>query len=111
MLNFKNLLFLAWAGLFAQAPSLQPLLSPWIAQYNAAGGPTAGTGSFRGYDVFEPSMSTGNRGTRGPQFTSVENIEVGVTSVIGDKLRVSADIYSYETVGFTNFNAVGDAYA
>jgi outer membrane receptor for ferrienterochelin and colicins len=102
---------LAWAGLFAQAPSLQPLLAPWIAQYNAAGGPTAGTGGFRGYDVFEPSMSTGNRGTRGPQFTSVENIEVGVTSVIGDKLRVSADVYSYETVGFTNFNAVGDAYA
>ena len=101
----------AWAGLFAQAPTLQPLLAPWIAQYNAAGGPTAGTGSFRGYDVFEPSMSTGNRGTRGAQFTSVENIEVGVTSVIGDKLRISADVYSYETVGFTNFNAVGDAYA
>ena len=101
----------AWAGLFAQAPTLQPLLGPWIAQYNAAGGPTAGTGSFRGYDVFEPSMSTGNRGTRGAQFTSVENIEVGVTSVIGDKLRISADVYSYETVGFTNFNAVGDAYA
>ena len=32
-------------------------------------------------------MSTGNRGTRGAQFTSVENIEVGVTSVIGDKLK------------------------
>ena len=23
----------AWAGLFAQAPTLQPLLAPWIAQY------------------------------------------------------------------------------
>ena len=56
-------------------------------------------------------MSTGNRGTSGGRFTSVENIELGVTSVIGDKLKVSADIYSYETVGFTNFNAVGDAYA
>ena len=98
----------SWAGLFAQAPTLQPLLAPWIAQY---GGPTGGTGSFRGYDVFETSRSTGNRGTRGAQFTSVENIEVGVTSVIGDKLKVSADVYSYETVGFTNFNAVGDAYA
>jgi len=98
----------SWAGLFAQAPDLQPLLAPWIAQY---GGPTGGTGSFNGYDVFEPSMSTGNRGTRGGRFTSVENIELGVTSVIGDKLKVSADIYSYETVGFTNFNAVGDAYA
>ena len=98
----------SWAGLFAQAPTLQPLLAPWVAQY---GGPTGGTGSFRGYDVFETSRSTGNRGTRGAQFTSVENIEVGVTSVIGDKLKVSADVYSYETVGFTNFNAVGDAYA
>ena len=97
----------AWAGLFAQAPSLQPLLTPWIAQY---GGPSGGSGILSPYDAFEPTRTTGNRDTNRAAFTSVENIEFGVTSVIG-KLKLSADVYSYETIGFTNFNAVGDTYA
>ena len=99
---------LAWAGLFAQAPSLQPLLTPWIAQY---GGPSGGSGILSPYDLFEPTQTTGNRNTRTGRFSSVENFELGVTSVIGDKLRISADIYSYKNTGFTNFSAIGDAYA
>ena len=99
---------LSWAGLFAQAPSLQPLLTPWIAQY---GGPSGGSGILSPYDLFEPTQTTGNRNTRTGRFSSVENFELGVTSVIGDKLRISADIYSYKNTGFTNFSAIGDAYA
>ena len=98
----------AWAGLFAQAPSLQPLLTPWIAQY---AGPGGGSGTLQAYDLFEPSRTTGNRATRKARFSSVENFEIGVTSVIGDKLKISADLYSYVNTGFTNFNAVGDTYA
>ena len=98
----------AWAGLFAQAPTLQPLLTPWISQY---GGPKGGSGSFNGYDVFQPSRSTGNTNTKGPQFSSVENFELGFTTVIGDKLRISGDVYSYVNTGFTQFTTVGDAYA
>jgi len=96
------------AGLYAAAPSLQPLLTPFFANY---GGPAGGTGVFSGYDVFESSRSTGNQNTRGPRFSSVENYEIGFTSVIGSKLKISADLYSYVNTGFTNFNAVGDAYA
>ena len=99
---------LAWSGLFAQAPSLQPLLTPWIAQY---AGPSGGSGILSPYDLFEPTQTTGNRNTRTGRFSSVENFELGVTSVIGDKLRISADIYSYKNTGFTNFSAIGDAYA
>ena len=99
---------LSWAGLFAQAPSLQPLLTRWIAQY---GGPSGGSGILSPYDLFEPTQTTGNRNTRTGRFSSVENFELGVTSVIGDKLRISADIYSYKNTGFTNFSAIGDAYA
>ncbi len=99
---------LSWAGLFAQAPSLQPLLTPWIAQY---GGPSGGSGILSPYDPFDPSQTTGNRNTRTGRFSSVENFELGVTSVIGDKLKISADIYSYVNTGFTNFNAIGDVYA
>ena len=41
----------------------------------------------------------------------MENFEIGFTSVIGDKLKISADLYSYVNTGFTNFNAVGDTYS
>ena len=99
---------LSWAGLFAQAPSLQPLLTPWIAQY---GGPSGGSGILSPYDPFDPSQTTGNRNTRTGRFSSVENFEVGVTSFLSKKLRVSADLYSYVNTGFTNFNAIGDVYA
>jgi len=99
---------LSWAGLFAQAPTLQPLLTPWIAQY---AGPSGGSGILSPYDPFDPSQTTGNRNTRTGRFSSVENFELGVTSVIGDKLKISADVYSYVNTGFTNFNAIGDVYA
>jgi iron complex outermembrane receptor protein len=96
------------AGLYAQAPQLQPLLTPFFANY---GGPSGGSGILSPYDFFEPTQTTGNRNTRTGRFSSVENIELGFSSVIGKKLKISADIYSYVNTGFTNFNAIGDTYA
>lgn len=96
------------AGLYAAAPTLQPLLTPFFANY---GGPSGGSGILSPYDAFDPSTTTGNRNTRTGRFSSVENFEIGVTSVIGKKLKVSADLYSYVNTGFTNFNAIGDLYA
>jgi iron complex outermembrane receptor protein len=99
---------LSLAGLYAQAPSLQPLLTPFFASYM---GPSGGSGVLAPYDLFEPTQTTGNRNTRTGRFSSVENFELGFTSVIGKKLKISADIYSYVNTGFTNFSAIGDAYA
>ena len=96
------------AGLYAQAPTLQPLLTPFFAFYM---GPQGGSGVLAPYDLFEPSQTTGNRNTRTGRFSSVENVELGFSSVIGKKLKISADIYSYVNTGFTNFSAIGDAYA
>ena len=96
------------AGLYAQAPSLQPLLTPFFANYM---GPQGGSGILSPYDLFEPTQTTGNRNTRTGRFSSVENVELGFSSVIGKKLKISADIYSYVNTGFTNFSAIGDAYA
>ena len=96
------------AGLYAQAPTLQPLLTPFFANY---AGPSGGSGILAPYDLFEPTQTTGNRNTRTGRFSSVENIELGFTSVIGKKLKISADIYSYVNTGFTNFSAIGDTYA
>lgn len=99
---------LSLAGLYAQAPSLQPLLTPFFASYM---GPSGGSGVLAPYDLFEPTQTTGNRNTRTGRFSSVENFELGFSSVIGKKLKISADIYSYVNTGFTNFSAIGDAYA
>ena len=96
------------AGLYAQAPQLQPLLTPFFASYM---GPQGGSGILSPYDLFEPTQTTGNRNTRTGRFSSVENFELGFSSVIGKKLKISADIYSYVNTGFTNFSAIGDAYA
>ena len=96
------------AGLYAQAPSLQPLLTPFFANYM---GPQGGSGILSPYDLFEPTQTTGNRNTRTGRFSSVENFELGFSSVIGKKLKISADIYSYVNTGFTNFSAIGDTYA
>ena len=99
---------LSFAGLYAQAPTLQPLLTPFFASYM---GPQGGSGILSPYDLFEPTQTTGNRNTRTGRFSSVENVELGFSSVIGKKLKISADIYSYVNTGFTNFSAIGDAYA
>ena len=99
---------LSLAGLYAQAPTLQPLLTPFFASYM---GPQGGSGILSPYDLFEPTQTTGNRNTRTGRFSSVENFELGFTSVIGKKLKISADIYSYVNTGFTNFSAIGDTYA
>src|SRR6056300_365619 len=96
------------AGLYAQAPTLQPLLTPFFASYM---GPSGGSGILAPYDLFEPTQTTGNRNTRTGRFSSVENFELGFSSVIGKKLKISADIYSYVNTGFTNFSAIGDTYA
>ena len=96
------------AGLYAQAPTLQPLLTPFFASY---AGPSGGSGILAPYDLFEPTQTTGNRNTRTGRFSSVENFELGFSSVIGKKLKISADIYSYVNTGFTNFSAIGDTYA
>ena len=105
---YASVASLSLAGLYAQAPTLEPLLTPFFASY---AGPSGGTGVLAPYDLFEPTQTTGNRNTRTGRFSSVENFELGVTTVIGKKLRLSADIYSYVNTGFTNFSAIGDAYA
>ena len=108
LIPYGSVASLSLAGLYAQAPSLQPLLTPFFANY---AGPQGGSGVLRAYDPFEPTQTTGNRNTRTGRFSSVENFELGFSTVIGKKLKISADIYSYVNTGFTNFNAIGDVYA
>ena len=95
-------------GLYAQAPSLQPLLTPFFAKYQ---GPSGGSGTLSPYNLFNGLPMPSSDDTRGAQFGSVSNFEVGWTGVIGDKLKLSADIYTYENKGFTYFQAIGQTFA
>ena len=49
--------------------------------------------------------------TYGARSGSVSNFELGWTGVIRDKLKLSADIYTYENKGFTYFQAIGQTFA
>ena len=95
-------------GLYAQAPSLQPLLTPFFANY---AGPSGGSGTLSPYNLFNGLPMPSSDDTRGAQFGSVSNFEFGWTGVIGDRLKLSADIYTYENKGFTYFQAIGQTFA
>ena len=96
------------AGLYALAPSLQPLLTPFFATYQ---GPSGGTGSLNPYNLFNGDAMPSSDDTYGARFGSVSNFELGWTGVIGDRLKLSADIYTYENKGFTYFQAIGQTFA
>ena len=96
------------AGLYALAPSLQPLLAPFFATYQ---GPSGGTGTLSPYNLFNGLPMPSSDDTYGARFGSVSNFELGWTGVIGDRLKLSADIYTYENKGFTYFQAIGQTFA
>ena len=96
------------AGLYALAPSLQPLLTPFFATYQ---GPSGGSGTLSPYNLFNGDAMPSSDDTYGARFGSVSNFELGWTGVIGDKLKLSADIYTYENKGFTYFQAIGQTFA
>ena len=41
----------------------------------------------------------------------IRSFEVGYKGVIGDKLSLAVDFYTYERQGFTQFTAIGPAFA
>ena len=96
------------AGLYAAAPSLQPMLAPFFATYQ---GPSGGSGTLSPYNLFNGDAMPSSDDTYGARFGSVSNFELGWTGIIGDKLKLSADIYTYENKGFTYFQAIGQTFA
>ena len=96
------------AGLYALAPSLQPMLAPFFATYQ---GPSGGSGTLSPYNLFNGDAMPSSDDTYGARFGSVSNFELGWTGIIGDKLKLSADIYTYENKGFTYFQAIGQTFA
>ena len=94
-------------------PAVQPLvdvMNNWFTTYSP--GLTEFTGSLSPYDVFNGNAFD-NYGTdtgKG-RIGLLKSFEIGYKGVIGDRLVVSADFYTYERTGFTRFRALAPAYA
>jgi len=94
-------------------PAVQPLvdvMNNWFTSYSP--GLTEFTGSLSPYDVFNGNAFD-NYGTdtgKG-RIGLLKSFEIGYKGVIGDRLVVSADFYTYERTGFTRFRALAPAYA
>ena len=94
-------------------PAVQPLvdvMNNWFQTYSPS--LTEFTGSLSPYDVFN-GQAFDNYGTdtgKG-RIGRLNSFEIGYKGVIGDRLVVSADFYTYERTGFTRFRALAPAYA
>jgi len=88
-----------------------PILEGFLSGYNAAGGPAGMNGTFRGYNLFNPSetMAYGTDAGKA-RLGTVETWEVGYKGLIEDKWAVGLDVYSYNLNGFTQFTALAPTF-
>ena len=101
----------AYAQIAGFAPILQGVLnSPAFLGALAAGGSTTGQLS-PGYNVFNGQPLTSLIDTPAAVLNTLSSFEVGYKGIIGDKLSVAVDFYTYERQGFTQFTAIGPAFA
>ena len=74
---------------------------------DGAGGLIAG----EGYNVFNGQPLAAGQDTGAAVLNTLNSFEVGYKGIIGDKLSVAVDFYTYERQGFTQFTAIGPTYA
>jgi outer membrane receptor for ferrienterochelin and colicins len=88
-----------------------PILEGFLSGYNAAGGPAGVNGTFRGFNLFNPSetMAYGTDAGKA-RLGTVETWEVGYKGLIEDKWAVGLDVYSYNLNGFTQFTALAPTF-
>jgi len=101
-------------GIVALAgPTVQPLVdvvNNWFTTYSP--GQTEFTGSLTPYDLFSGgSFDNFGTDTVKGKIGMLNSFEIGYKGVIGDKLVVSADFYTYERTGFTRFRALAPVYS
>lgn len=100
---------------FSTVPQLQPLqpFAPILegvlqnpATLAAIQGASGQLG--QGYNVFngQPYPVEDLSGTPAARLSILNSFEVGYNGIIGDKLKVSLDVYTYERKGFTQFTAI-----
>lgn len=88
-------------------PGFENILNSVLAGYT----PSGSFGNLNGYNLFNNQPYTGAPvGTPEARLSVLNSFEVGYNGIIGDKLKVSLDVYTYERTGFTQFTAIGPTY-
>ena len=65
-----------------------------------------------GYNIFNgQAFRNGPEDTGAAVLNTLRSFEVGYKGVIGDKLSLAVDFYTYERQGFTQFTAIGPTFA
>ena len=72
--------------------------------------PSGGTGQLVGYNLFNGEPLEELVPTLQSQVGTLNSFEFGYQGMIGNKLSVALDVYTYERRGFTQFTAVAPTY-
>ena len=100
----------AAAGVAAQNPAAAPLLGIFNDFFKTYAGPSGATGSLIPFDLFTRSPMLSYEDTGKGEIGTLNSFEIGYQGIIGDKLAVSYDIYTYERTGFTRFTQLAPSY-
>jgi outer membrane receptor for ferrienterochelin and colicins len=96
----------------AANPATAPLYPAMAAFFGSYQGPVGFVGSVFPYNVFNLSEGaiTDFPGAGAARWTTIDNFEVGYKGVIGSKLAVAVDFYTYSVNGSTDFTGLGATY-
>ena len=100
----------ASAGVAAANPAAAPLLPIFNSFFETYAGPSGATGSLIPFDLFTGSPMTNYDDTGKGEIGTLNSFELGYQGIIGDKLAVSYDLYTYERTGFTRFTQLAPSY-
>ena len=67
--------------------------------------------NFYGFNLFNREPMSELTGTTDARPGYVDSFEVGYSGIIGKKLKVGLDVYTYERTGFSQFTAIGPTLA
>ena len=72
--------------------------------------PSGGSGQLVGYNLFNGEAMDELTPTLQSQVGTLNSFEIGYKGMIGEKLSVALDVYTYERKGFTQFTAVAPTF-
>ena len=89
--------------------ALVPFITDFFSTYQ---GPSALIGQLAPYNLFNPSQAMPNLDdTAMGQIAYTNGWEVGYKGLLGDKLSLAVDFYTFEREGFIEFTGVGPTYS
>ncbi len=99
------------AGIIAKNPAAAPLIPIFNQFFATYQGPSGLTGTLAPFDIFTGQPMTSYEDTGKGEIGTLNSFELGYQGIIGDRLAVSYDLYTYSKTGFTRFTALAPTYS